>query len=126
MKTYSQTLFDYIEDACKDANVPGAAMIVTEGGNVIHEQMYGYRDVEKKYPVTADTIFGVASITKSFATLAIMQLVEKGLLAVDDPVSKWIDGFNVSDPTFKENITIKHLMTHKIRRASCRDNDVTK
>src|SRR5699024_6554148 len=41
-----------------------------------------------------------------------MQLVEKGLLAVDDPVSKWIDGFNVSDPTFKEDITIKHLMTH--------------
>lgn len=42
MKTYSQELFDYIQTTCKEANVPGAAILVTEGGNIIHEQMVGY------------------------------------------------------------------------------------
>lgn len=112
MPTYSQELFDYIQTTCTDANVPGTAVIVTEDNRVIHEQMLGYRDVEKKYPVTAETMFGVASITKSFATLAIMQLAEKGALSVDDSVSTWIKGFKVSDPTFDEEIKIHHLMTH--------------
>lgn len=112
MPTYSQELFDYIQTTCKEANVPGTAVIVTEGNRVIHEQMIGYRDVEKKYPVTSETMFGVASITKSFATLAIMQLAEKGALSVDDSVSTWIKGFKVSDSTFDEDIKIHHLMTH--------------
>ncbi len=112
MKTYSEELFDYIQTTCKHANVPGTAVLVTEDGRTIHEQMIGYRDVDKQYPVTRETIFGVASITKSFATLAIMQLAEKGVLSVNDPVSKWIKDFQVSDPTFDEEITIHHLMTH--------------
>lgn len=112
MNIAQEELYERVEKACAEANIPGAAVRVTKDGEVVHEQMVGYRDVEKQLPVTAQTVFGVASITKSFATLAIMQLAEKKQLSVHDPVSYWIDGFQASDISGQENITIHHLMTH--------------
>lgn len=112
MKIHSEQLYPLIEKMCEQAKVPGAAVIVTQHGERIHEQMIGYRDVEKQLPVTEHTLFGVASITKSFATLAIMQLAEQGKLSVHDPVMDWIDGFNVGDREHTEAVTIHHLMTH--------------
>src|SRR5699024_11350718 len=68
----------------------------------------GYRDVEQKLSINAHTVFGVASITKSFTTVAIMMLQEAGKLHIDDEVKAWI-------PTLEKIQTgtkIRHLMTH--------------
>ncbi len=54
---------------------------------------FGYRDQERKLPIDEDTIFGLASVTKSFVALSIMQLVEAGKVDLDDPVSKYIPEF---------------------------------
>lgn len=112
MKKHSEELYQMIVKMCEQAKVPGAAVVVTQHGERIHEQMVGYRDVDKQLPVTDHTLFGVASITKSFATLAIMQLAEQGKLSVHDPVLDWIDGFEMGDRTHTEAVTIHHLMTH--------------
>src|SRR5690625_3456386 len=75
---------------CERAKIPGMALVVAKEGKPIFEKYYGYRDVERQLEVTSDTVFGVASITKSFAALGIMQLVDQGKLSVDDPVTKWL------------------------------------
>lgn len=101
-----------LEQKCKEAKIPGMALMASKKGELIFEKYYGYRNVEQKLPVTDDTVFGVASITKSFATLAIMQLEDAGKLNVMDPVQKWIPEFKLPGGANGEGVTIHHLMTH--------------
>lgn len=105
-------LDDQLTEKCRQANIPGLALVACQDGKVIYEKFYGARHVEKKLPVTADTVFGVASITKSFATLAIMQLVAAGKLSVHDPVNKWLPNFKLPGKLATDQVTIHHLMTH--------------
>src|SRR5690625_1004870 len=106
------TLDHILTKKCEIANIPGMALIVAKEGKPIFEKYYGYRNVEKQLPVTAHTVFVVASITKSFATLAIMQLADEGKLSVFDPVVKWLPEFQLVNETLTRLVTIHHLMTH--------------
>lgn len=72
------------------------AVAVAKDGKVIYENGFGYRNIENKDPVTKDTIFGIASITKSFTSLAMMKLVSEGKVAIDDPVTKYLPDFKLS------------------------------
>src|SRR5690625_3432472 len=88
-----KSLDELIEESCESLRVPGMALMVAQGDDVIYEYFYGYRDVQAKKPVTQDTIFGVASLTKSFAALGIMQLEDAKKLSVDDPIVHWLPEF---------------------------------
>ena len=86
--------------------IPGMSVAVQQNGVTILQHGLGYADLKNQIPVTPKTAFGVASITKTFASTIIMQLAEKGMLRLDDSVSKYgIDFGNA-------NITIRHLLTH--------------
>ncbi|MBQ5760851.1 MAG: serine hydrolase [Clostridia bacterium] len=87
-----------------------AAAVVNKQGELVFEKYYGLRDVEKGLPIDRDTIFGVASITKSFTSLAIMQLHEAGKLHIDDPISKYIPEYHNKNQG--EPVRIWHLMCH--------------
>ncbi|WP_243292220.1 serine hydrolase domain-containing protein [Bacillus sp. FJAT-47783] len=101
-----------LNEKCKSAHVPGMAIAVSQHGEIVFEKYFGYRDVERLLPVTSDTIFGVASITKSFTALAIMQLEDERKLSVNDPVVKWLPELRLTNQAFPENIKIHHLLTH--------------
>ena len=100
-----------INDIMSAGNAAGlAAAVVDKNGSLIFEKYYGLRDAERGLPIDRDTIFGVASITKSFTSLAIMQLHEEGKLSIDDPISKYLPEYtNVNQP---EPVRIRHLMSH--------------
>lgn len=70
-----------------------AVSIVNSKGEPQYRQFFGFRDVEQKKPLNADTLFGLASITKSFTALATMQLVEQGILDLDAPVNRYLPDF---------------------------------
>ncbi len=86
-----------------------AVAIVDADGNTQYEKYFGYRDTEKKLPMDENTIFGLASVTKSFVALSIMQLYEKGVLDLDDPVSKYIPEFTNRN---QETVKIRHFLSH--------------
>ena len=67
------------------------------------------RDVERGLPCASDTVFRIYSMTKAVTSVALMQLVEEGLIALDDPVARHIPAFAAGG---KETITIRHLLTH--------------
>ncbi|WP_456277548.1 serine hydrolase [Bacillus sp. AK128] len=91
--------------------IPGTAIGFAHNGEKIYEKGFGYRNVNQQLPVTMDTVFGIASVTKSFTCMAIMQLQEQGKLSVHDPVVKYLPEF--STPTHSTNkMTIHHFMTH--------------
>ncbi|WP_078379999.1 serine hydrolase domain-containing protein [Sutcliffiella halmapala] len=102
---------NYAEGLIQKYKIPGTAIGFAHNGHPIYEKGFGYRNVEKKLPVTMDTVFGIASVTKSFTCMAIMMLQEQGKLSVHDPVVKYLPEF--STPTDATNkMTIHHFMTH--------------
>jgi CubicO group peptidase (beta-lactamase class C family) len=92
--------------------IPGLALAVARNGETVFAEGFGHRDVERQLPVTPETVFGCASVTKSFTALAIMQLEDAGRLSVDDPVAKWLPEFKVPNPGWGQQITIHHFLTH--------------
>lgn len=105
-----QALDAAIGDAVAAKRCPGAVLWLERNG-VAYHQAYGLRSVEPvEEPMTEDTIFDAASLTKVIATTpAIMMLVEQGKIDLDHPVHTYIDEFRREG---KEAITVRHLMTH--------------
>jgi len=99
-----------IDSIMKDYDAAGlAACIIDSTGYTQYEIFKGYSDIETKKPVNEDTIFGLASVTKSFTAMAIMQLAEEGKISLTDPVSKYIPEFTNKNT---KPITIQHLLSH--------------
>ena len=69
---------------------PGAQLLIYRRGGIVHQSVHGFADVERKAPVTSDTIFRIYSMTKPITTVALMMLVEEGRVALDEPVHKYI------------------------------------
>ncbi|WP_135556087.1 serine hydrolase domain-containing protein [Paenibacillus cymbidii] len=92
--------------------VPGTAVAVAEHGKPVFMRGFGYRDVENQLEVTMDTVFGLASLTKSFTCAAIMVLQEQGKLSVDDPVIRYLPEFRTPDAQMTKQIRIRHFMSH--------------
>jgi CubicO group peptidase (beta-lactamase class C family) len=99
----------FVADWLTEAGVPGAAVAVVEGDDVAYAEGFGARDLETEQPATPDTLFGVASCTKPFTAIAVMQLVERGDLALDDPVA---DSLPHLEDAPGDPITVAELLSH--------------
>jgi D-alanyl-D-alanine carboxypeptidase len=89
---------------------PGAAVIVTDRTHTIHLSVYGVRDAAAGTPVADDDLFEIGSVGKAFAGAAALRLQERGLLSIDDPVTRHLPWFEVRSAY--EPIRLWHLMTH--------------
>ena len=88
--------------------IPGVAVAVVRGGNVMLAKGYGEANVEHHVPVSPETIFQSGSVGKQFTSAAVMLLVEDGKLALDDSITKF---FSNAPPSWR-GITVRHLLTH--------------
>ncbi|HLR53203.1 MAG TPA: serine hydrolase domain-containing protein [Pseudogracilibacillus sp.] len=93
-------------------HVPGCIIAIAKDGEVVYEHSFGYRDIESQAPIHLDTVFGLASLTKSFTCAAIMKLAEAGKLSLEDPITKHLPMLEESEQAWLKKITIHHLMTH--------------
>jgi CubicO group peptidase (beta-lactamase class C family) len=98
----------------KDAEIVGSSFVFLKDNKIVFEKHYGSANLEKKQPVDAHTIYHWASNTKPFTGIAIMQLRDRGLLKLDDPVTKYLPELREVHNAFgsMDDITIRHLMTH--------------
>lgn len=98
----------------KDAGMVGSSFLFLKDGKTVAEYHYGSANLEKKQPADADTIYHWASNTKPFTGIAIMQLRDRGLLKLDDPVIKYLPELREVHNRFgsMDEITIQQLMTH--------------
>jgi len=105
--------------------IPGVVAMAATGNEVIYQGAFGKRDLSKDDPMTVDSVFWIASMTKAVTTAAGMQLVEQGKLSLDEPIGKLLpdlaspqvlEGFDAKgEPKLraaKKPITLRHLMTH--------------
>lgn len=112
-----------VDDAIAARRLPGAVVQVGHAGKVVFRQAFGSRKLDGEpgldgvpapaEPMTEDTIFDIASLTKSVATTtAIMQLAERGRIQVDDPVQAYFPDFNPTDDPRRAAVTLRMLLTH--------------
>ena len=97
-----------------DNHFPGLAFGIVADGKLVHSGNYGYTDIEKKIPVTASSLFRIASMSKSFTAMAILKLRDEGKLNLDDPAYRYIPELkNLKYPVSDAPpITVRHLLTH--------------
>ncbi|MGW8267470.1 MAG: serine hydrolase domain-containing protein [Longimicrobiales bacterium] len=95
-------------------NVPGASVAVLDGGRIAWAKGYGVKDAVTGEPVTPETLFQAASISKPVAATAALRLVDEGLLELDTPVNNYLRGWKIPENNFtRENpVTMKHLLSH--------------
>ena len=90
----------------------GAAVIVAKDGETVFEYYYGYADKKAKEPITENTYFRLASVTKLVTAIRAMQLVERGALDLDQDISAYL-GYKIRNPYHRKTpITLRMLMTH--------------
>lgn len=107
-------LRDRLERFVADREVAGAVALVADADGVVHLDVVGQADREADRPMTADSIFWIASMTKPLTAAAVLMLQDDGELSIDDPVAKYIPEFGSlrtpdGDPA---RVTIRHLLTH--------------
>ena len=95
-------------------HVPGAAWGIVIDGELAHLGVAGYRELRTKAPVTRDSVFRIASMTKSFTAMAILKLRDEGRLSLDDPAERYVPELKgLKYPTSDSpRITVRHLLSH--------------
>ncbi len=117
------TVSTLINNAIAAQQLPGAVVVVGHGGEVVFHQAYGLRKLAGQQgldgapapaePMTEDTIFDLASLTKCLATAtAVMQLYEQGKVQFDDPVQQYLPDFNAANDPRRAQVTVRMLLTH--------------
>lgn len=101
-----------INNVIETNQIPGVGVGLNEKGKRLYHKGFGFRNVAKKLSVHSDTVFGIASMTKSFTCMAIMKLQDEGKLSVHDQVVKYLPEFSIPNKAYQDRVTIHHLMTH--------------
>jgi len=103
------SLEDFIFKKMSKTHLPGLSLAIVKDGEIVYSRGFCFRDLEYGLSATANTLYGIGSVTKSFTALSIMQLVEEGKLSLEEPVNKYVplDLKSGEDP-----IKIWHLLSH--------------
>jgi CubicO group peptidase (beta-lactamase class C family) len=102
-------LENYIFKRMGDAEIIGLSIAAIKDGQVIYSNGFGFRDFDKGSSATPETTYCIGSVTKSFTALAVLQLQERGLLSLDDPITRYV---NFKAKPRGEPIRVKHLLSH--------------
>lgn len=103
----------YLKSAMKKTGTIGMTIVVVDSDDVVYSECFGYADLEKKIPVTDSTTFMIGSTSKLFTATAIMQMVEKGRICLDSPITAYIPEFKVKSRFNSPQITVRDLLTHE-------------
>jgi CubicO group peptidase (beta-lactamase class C family) len=106
------TIEEKVEARRKELGIPGMSLAIVKDDQVIVAKGLGYKDFEKKAPVTADTQFAIGSATKAFTALSVLMSQDEGKLSLDDSPKKLLPYFKMYDPETDKAITIRDLLSH--------------
>ncbi len=122
--TRLKRLSDRIEEGVRNNELPGAVVLIARNGKLVMFDSFGFRDKEAKVPMTNDTIFRIASMTKPIVSVATMMLMEEGKLTLADPVSRYIPAFadtKVAVEKKNGDGTVEHILEPQARAMTVQD-----
>tara|TARA_B100001113_G_C21071985_1_gene605947 strand:+ start:276 stop:740 length:465 start_codon:yes stop_codon:yes gene_type:complete len=106
-------LFDYINLEIETGRVPGIGLSIIVEGETLLSKGFGYADIQNKIPFTDSTIMNIASISKTFISVSMMNAVEKGMLNLDDDINKYLSFKVVNPHKPNKKIMVRHLLGHR-------------
>jgi CubicO group peptidase (beta-lactamase class C family) len=101
-----------VQACMTEHKIPGVAVAVVQHGALVAAEGFGFRNLAEQQPMTADTIMPLASLTKSFTAVAVMQLAEAGKVRLDEPVVTYLPTFRVQNHDAARRITVRMLLCH--------------
>ena len=104
---------EFVEGELKIHNVPGVAIGVIKDGETLLNAGYGLADVEKKTKLDSQSLFGIASCTKSFTAAIIAMLVDQGKMEYDTPIVEYLPDFRMYDEYTTRACTIRDMLNHR-------------
>ena len=105
-------IIDGLKKVMAKNNAAGLAVVAVKDGEILYNKSLGYKDIYNQTPITQNDVMRIASISKSFTAIGILQLVEQGKLSLDSDVSE-IMGFMIRNPKYPETpITVRMLLSH--------------
>lgn len=104
-------LRELLAEKCREGHVPGAAVAVCVGDEVI-ELAHGVLNLDTGVEVTTDSLFQIGSISKTYTATLVMQLVDEGVVELDAPVRSYVPEFSVADQLATETVTVRQLLSH--------------
>jgi CubicO group peptidase (beta-lactamase class C family) len=110
--------FDAIIDSAYKPGEPGGVVLISRHDTVLYERAFGLANLEWNLPMRPDAVFSIASLTKQFTAVAVLQQMEKGTLSLSDTVGRFLPDF----PTAIKGITIEQLLTHTSGIANPKSN----
>jgi len=109
---YHEQLLDSLSNAyLRESKMPGIAVGVIGAGKVMYAKGFGVKNLKTKEPITTQSIFHMASVSKTFVATAIAQMISVNKIQLDDYLVKHLPYFKLKDPRYKD-ITIRHMLTH--------------
>ena len=96
-----------------ELGVPGASLVIVKDDKIILMKGFGLREVERRLPVTPDTLFDTQSVTKPFTAAAVMMSVDDGKLSLEDSPKKFLPYLKFRDPEMDANVTLRDLLCHR-------------
>jgi CubicO group peptidase (beta-lactamase class C family) len=105
----SKRIDQLVRNEIDELHIPGMAVAVVEDGKILHAATYGVANIEWNEPVSMNTAFQIASVTKLFTSTLVMKYIQDGKIALDDPVTKYL----TDAPASWKDIRVKHLLSHQ-------------
>ena len=102
---------EFIESQMREAGIPGVAVAVVQNGKIIYLKGFGTTSLSNPRPVTPQTVFDLASSSKSFTAMGTLLLEDKGLIDIDQPFQKYVPEFTLADG-MSSVITVRQLLNH--------------
>ncbi len=110
--TRLKSIEEKLEKRQKELGIPGLSLAIVKDGKVILSKGFGYKDFEKKVPITADTQLAIGSATKAFTGLSVLMLQDDKKASLDDPPGKYLPYFKINNVETNAKITIRDLLSH--------------
>lgn len=103
----------FVARVLKDWKAPGVSIAVVEKNNVVYTGGFGYRDLEKKLPVTENTLFAIGSCTKAFTSSMLGMLIKEGTVDLDKPVRTYLPELKFYNEYLNDHVTLRDMMCHR-------------
>jgi CubicO group peptidase (beta-lactamase class C family) len=103
----------FMDAEMKRWEVPGMGIGIIKDGKILLSEGFGFRDLEKKLPVTPNTIFAIGSASKAFTTMDVQLLVDEGKVEWDKPVQTYLPDFKLKDEVATARMTVRDLVCHR-------------
>ncbi len=109
----SDSLQRYIQTAMNAWRIPAVAVCIVKEGRVVHQQAYGIANLRTKQPVNTQTVFPIASISKTFTGTLFATMEADKLISLNDHVTKWLPGFRMKDSLYSQELILADILSHR-------------